>query len=167
VMVLEQDDFAKYDDWQLTHTTEPSLLHFLTGGAGAIFPPTIQLSLKRASTGFVSRCPRADDIWLNVHSLRAGYKVRQIAKESFRLVEIPGTQSLALSHSNVVCKENDRQIRTTYTASDVRALRDEPAHSTQIYCGANFHIFHCLCGWADRAGSPLMDCWPSSIGRCS
>jgi hypothetical protein len=125
VMVLEQDDFAKYDDWQLTHTTEPSLLHFLTGGAGAIFPPTIQLSLKRASTGFVSRCPRADDIWLNVHSLRAGYKVRQIAKESFRLVEIPGTQSLALSHSNVVCKENDRQIRTTYTASDVRALRDE------------------------------------------
>jgi hypothetical protein len=124
VIVLNQDGIANYISWKSCYTTEPSFLHFATSGAGAIYPPPIQRALKREAKAFVQCCPKADDVWLNVQALRSGYRVRQISKTQFHLVEIPGTQSVALHYHNLSNGGNDNQIKDTYHASDLCRLRE-------------------------------------------
>jgi hypothetical protein len=124
VMVLNQDGIAKYKSWELADSMKPSFCHFAGGGAGAMYPLPLQRALKQEGTAFLDCCPKADDIWLHVQALRAGYKIRQIDKKQFRLVEIPGTQCIALNHQNLGGGGNDRQIETTYRASDLDRLRE-------------------------------------------
>lgn len=123
LMVLNKDGIAKYMHWKSSYSTEPSFCRFATGVGGVIYPPPLQRVIKQAGTAFMQCCPKADDIWLNVQALRAGYKVRQIRKKGFRLVEIPGTQSIALRNHNWAGGENDHQIAATYHASDIARLR--------------------------------------------
>jgi len=122
VMVLNQDGIAKYECWDLADSTKPRFCHFAGNGAGAIYPLPLQRALKQEATAFANCCPKADDIWLHVQALRAGYKVRQILKKQFSLVEIPGTQGIALHHHNLARGGNDQQIKATYTAKDIQKL---------------------------------------------
>lgn len=114
---------ASYETWELTKSTDPSFCHFAGSGAGTILPVPLQRFIKNAGAGFVDCCPRADDIWLHAQALRAGYKVRQIQKREFRLLEIPGSQKRALHHRNLAGGGNDRQIAATYSCRDVEMLR--------------------------------------------
>lgn len=124
VIGLNQAGLAKYDSFTIADSTMPSFRHLVTGGAGAIYPPQLQRVLKQDGTAFLSCCPRADDLWLHVHALRTGYRVRLINKRQFPLVNIPATQATALCHYNQSRGGNDRQIALTYRASDVDRLRE-------------------------------------------
>lgn len=125
VMVLNEDGFAKYEDWKLAHSTKSRFCHCAVGVAGTIYPPTLQRIIKQEGTAFLNCCPKADDLWLHVQALRAGYKVRQVSEKRFPLFDIPGTQSTALYHRNMVRGENDAQIDLTYRASDIARLRKD------------------------------------------
>jgi hypothetical protein len=124
VLLLNQGGIAKYESWELADSTKPSFCHCAGNGAGAIYPPPLQRALKQEGTAFLHYCPKADDLWLHVQALRAGYRVRQISKKRFPLVEIPGTQGTALYHQNQAGGGNDRQVEITYRASDIDRLRE-------------------------------------------
>jgi len=122
VMRVSQDGIAKYEEWKMADSTMQSYCHLPTGIGGVIYPPLFQQELKKQGTAFLNCCPKSDDIWLHVQALRAGYKVRQVDKKSFRLLDIPGTQETALQNSNVARGGNDCQIAETYRASDIDRL---------------------------------------------
>jgi hypothetical protein len=124
VMVLSKDGIAKYESWAMADSTTPSFRHFATGVGGTIYPLPLQRALKQQGTAFLNCCPKSDDIWLHVQSLRAGYRIRQIYKKQFRLIEIPGTQIIALHQDNLARGGNDRQIEATYQVSDIDRLRE-------------------------------------------
>jgi hypothetical protein len=124
VMALDQTGIADYESWEPANSTRPSFCHFAVGLGGVIYPPSFLRALKIQATGFVSCCPKADDIWLHVQALRAGYKVRQIKKKCFHLLYIPGTQETALRDQNYTGGGNDLQIKATYQASDIDRLRE-------------------------------------------
>jgi hypothetical protein len=123
VMELNDKGLANYSQWEFARSTRASFRHFAGSGAGAIYPVPLQRALKREGTWFMSCCPKADDIWLHLQAIRAGYKIRQIEKRQFRIVCIPRTQEYALWNSNV--SGNDYQVRATYSAADTHILRDE------------------------------------------
>jgi len=124
VIELNQAGIAKYESWKLAESTIPSFRHLVAGGSGAIFPPHLQRALKQDGTAFLDCCPRADDLWLHVHALRAGYRVRQINKKRFPMWNIPATQRTGLCHYNQSRGGNDRQIELTYRSSGVDRLRE-------------------------------------------
>jgi hypothetical protein len=123
-MVLNQEGLTKYESWELVHSTKPSFRHCAGNGAGVIYPLPLQQALKQAGTAFLNCCPKADDLWLHVQAVRAGYRVRQIREKPLFLVEIPGTRCTALHYQNLTGGGNDRQIENTYRASDVERLRE-------------------------------------------
>ena len=121
---LHQEGIGRYENWEMADSTKPSFRHFAVGVGGVLYPPSLQQELKREGTAFRNCCPRADDIWLHLQAMRAGYKVRQVGNKAFRLVYIPGTQSNALHLGNLAGGENDRQIEATYRAADIDRLRE-------------------------------------------
>ena len=122
-LALEENGLAKYETWKPAESTDPSFYHCAIGVGGVIYPVPLQQFLKEQGKAFISCCPRADDVWLHVQALRAGYKVRQIDNRCFELLYIPGTQTTALYHCNLDGGANDQQIRNTYRRSDIEALR--------------------------------------------
>jgi hypothetical protein len=122
-IALGENGLAKYETWKPAESTDPSFCHCAIGVGGVIYPVPLQYLLKEQGTAFIGCCPRADDVWLHVQALRAGYKVRQIDNRCFELRYIPGTQTTALYHCNLDGGANDRQIRNTYKRSDFEALR--------------------------------------------
>jgi hypothetical protein len=127
VIVLNQGAIATYNSWELARSTKSRFRHCAGNGAGAIYPLALQRALKLEGTAFLNCCPKADDLWLHVQALRAGYRVRQISRKLFPLVSIPGTQGTALFHHNQENGGNDRQIEITYRSSDIDRLREDDA----------------------------------------
>ncbi|HEY2470788.1 MAG TPA: hypothetical protein VGI45_23545 [Terracidiphilus sp.] len=133
VISLDDTGLANYSQWGFARSTTASFRHFAGSGAGAIYPPSLQRALKREGAWFMTCCPKADDIWLHLQAIRAGYKIRQIEMRQFRIVCIPHTQEFALWNSNV--SGNDDQVRATYSAADIRILRDEALLSARSDAG--------------------------------
>lgn len=124
VMRLNGVTLEPYRRWAPCTSTDPSLLHFATGVSGCIYSPSLLRQLKAAGTEFLQSCPKADDVWLHVHALRAGMKTRQIWDRPLRFPFVPGTQDIGLYHSNVLQAGNDEQIEKTYTVQDIQILRE-------------------------------------------
>jgi hypothetical protein len=125
VITLNDHGMADYAQWELCGSTEPSVCHFATGVSGVVYPPQFLPVLKRAGTAFQGCCPIADDIWLHVHAIRAGYRIRQIRPESLHFPTIPGTQDVSLFDDNVQHGENDMQAKATYRQDDIQILRTQ------------------------------------------
>ena len=125
VIALDNEKLANYEKWRMCNSTEATIRHFATGVSGVIYPPGFLSFLKHTGTRFEDCCPKADDIWLHVQALRAGYKVRQFVKKFRHFPMIPDTQHLALQISNWGEQDsgNDRQAAMTYTAQDLEMLR--------------------------------------------
>jgi hypothetical protein len=121
VMVVRDPGIAKYESWRPVGSTRPSFCHVATGVGGVVYPPKFLGILKNTGNAFVDCCPRADDLWLHVQALRAGYKVRQIRPRGLLPLSIPGAEGIGLWKDNIH-GGNDRQIAATYTADDVRKL---------------------------------------------
>jgi hypothetical protein len=110
-----------YLKWQVCNSTTPSQLTFATGSGGVIYPAEFLAHLKGAGDQFLTLCPKADDVWLHVNALRAGFKIRQISHKRVEFPAIPGTEETGLFHSNWT-QGNDEQIKKTYTAEDIARL---------------------------------------------
>lgn len=121
---LRPNGIAHFLEWPVCQTTEPKFRHHAIGMSGVIYPPRFLSQLKRAGTGFIDCCPKADDLWLHVQALRAGYKIRQIAPRAIRFLDIPGTGEVALWKENGQ-GGNDAQAEKTYTRTDIDVLRQE------------------------------------------
>jgi len=123
VMELEGAKLANYSSWRFASSTRASFRRFAGSGAGAIYGPPLQRAFRDGGLQFISCCPKADDIWLHVQAIRAGYMTRQIANKKSRLITIPNTQGCSLWRTNVA--GNDAQVSATYTAEDLRVLESE------------------------------------------
>jgi hypothetical protein len=124
VIPINDGLIENFKKWGNCGCTTPSYRHQAVGQMGVIYPTRLLIALQRAGTGFEACCPRADDIWLHVQALRAGYKVRQIVPRLpyFSFQGVPNTQQTALSYENVTADGNDRQIAATYTDGDIQIL---------------------------------------------
>jgi len=121
---LNADGIARFADWEICNTTEPSFSHHAIGMSGVIYPPAFLADLKRAGTGFIDCCPRADDIWLHLQAIRAGYKIRQLSTRPSRFHGIPGTEGSSLWKGNSQ-GGNDEQAQRAYAAEDILVLERE------------------------------------------
>jgi hypothetical protein len=120
MMTLRDGKIAPYREWPLCESAEPSFRTVATGVSGIIYPAALLAELKRAGTGFEARCPRADDLWLHVRAIRAGFTIRQIQSEAIHFPLIPGTQVTSLYAENCAEEDgNDRQLAVTYESSDL------------------------------------------------
>ncbi|HZU08858.1 MAG TPA: hypothetical protein VFA02_03075 [Pseudacidobacterium sp.] len=124
VVVCRNGKIASYSEWQSCTTVEERFENFATGVSGVIYPPEFQRVLFQAGDGFQQCCPWADDVWLHVQALRAGYKVRQVREKPAHFWWVPATGDSALMHRNVLSARpgNDDQIAATYTDADVQTI---------------------------------------------
>ena len=127
IVALEDIGFAKYADWELCSSQVPDIRHIATGTSGIIYPPEFLSKLKSAGDGFLSCCPRADDLWLHVNEVRSGVPVHQIFENALHFTPIPGTESGGLALANHLSGGNDEQIALTYTQEDQDLLRSRAA----------------------------------------
>jgi hypothetical protein len=133
VVGLSHREVSPYLTWRPCRSTAPSPRHFATGVSGCIYPPALLGKVKAAGVGFLETCPRADDIWLHVNTVRAGFRIKQIDTRPLVFPFVPGTQTNCLSISNVKLLQNDRQIIKTYSAADIDLLLSEgPEHADGV-----------------------------------
>lgn len=114
-----------YRDWPpcRTDAAHPSVI--ATGVSGVIYPPQLLEAIRRAGNAFEEKCPRADDLWLHVQALRAGFTIRQIGPEPIHFPHIPGSQETSLYQENCVqLNGNDRQSAALYETRDLALLME-------------------------------------------
>lgn len=112
-----------YRDWPpcSTDAAHPSVI--ATGVSGVIYPPQLLEAIRRAGKAFEEKCPRADDLWLHVQALRAGFSIRQIGPEPIHFPHIPGSQETSLYQENCAqLNGNDRQSAALYETGDLAML---------------------------------------------
>lgn len=119
---LNPEGIGHFLDWRVCETTKPSFCHHALGVFGVIYPPAFLAELKRVGPGFLDCCPKADDIWLHVQAIRAGYRIQQMEPQAIRFFDIPGTGGIALWNENG-SGGNDAQAEKTYTPADIEVLR--------------------------------------------
>lgn len=122
-IAVQDGRLAPYNEWLMCNDRQASHLNFITGVGGVIYPAAYLDYLQRQGLAFRQCCPYADDIWLNVNALRAGFKVAQISEYPYRLRHIPGSQDTRLYHRNVQLGQNQVQLRKTYSQADLSVLR--------------------------------------------
>jgi hypothetical protein len=114
---------APYVTWGRCRSSLGSFRHFATGVSGILYPPALLATLKAAGNEFQRVCPRTDDIWLHLHAIRAGYKIRQIRPWQRNYVELPNTQQFGLAVSNVHAAQNDQLLQALYTREDLNRIQ--------------------------------------------
>ena len=122
IMGIEGGQVSGYSTWPWARDTAVRAGNFATGVSGVIYPPAMLEALRLRGDGFLTSCPRADDIWLKWVALRAGIPVRQIGPVPRHFPIIPGSQGQTLMSTNVVENQNDHCIRGLFSAEDVAAL---------------------------------------------
>lgn len=125
-MVVAHADhgLAPYTTWKHCRTTEPGLRVYPLPGAGASYPPALQVALREAGTEFEDKSPRNEDVWLHSLQVRHGIKARQLTDVPLRELAIPGTQASGLWMTHIRGGGTDEAIAKTYTPADVARLRD-------------------------------------------
>jgi hypothetical protein len=121
-IVIENSRLIPYKMWPLCEDTYASVSHFATGVSGVIYPPKLLIEIKNAGQNFLQCCPKADDVWLHVISIRNGFKIRQIQPQSKHFFGTPGSSKSALHFSNLSGGNNDIQIKKTYSSKDLQSL---------------------------------------------
>ena len=121
VVTIREGRPEAYGKWKFAADTAARNDRIATGVGGVLYPPAFLRVLKNAGDGFIDLCPRADDLWVHVHAIRAGYKVRQIRSAPLSVLSIPGAESVGLWKTNL-SGDNDIQIALTYTTRDIQEL---------------------------------------------
>jgi hypothetical protein len=127
---FDSNALPPYAAWPLCESDQAARTTFLTGVSGVLYPPSFLPELRQRGAVFMEVCPKADDIWLNVIALRAGFLVKQVRVKAMDFPEIPGSQAVALWISNQVGGSNDSQIHATYTEEDYLKIRSHIKIST-------------------------------------
>lgn len=114
--------FRKYNEWEPCKTTKRNVANFATGVSGVLYPPDFQSLLFKEGTQFLSKCPKADDVWLHYVSFKYGYEIRQLTKNSKHFTIIDNSQDQGLRNDNVNNNFNDNQILKTYSLKDMKDI---------------------------------------------
>jgi hypothetical protein len=122
VISTSQGRIEPYARWPRCRSTKPSLTHFATSGAGALYPLPMLTALEAQGTAFLDRAATADDIWLHWVGLQAGIPTRQLSERARLPPFIPGTQGETLARVNIEEGGNDRWIRSLYSSQDIERL---------------------------------------------
>lgn len=120
---IQRGELLPYRSWPLCDQAHASYATFSTGVGGVIYPPAFLLHLKDAGKGFKELCPLADDIWVHRQAVAHGFRVRQLSPNSTRFPDIPGSRRTALFKLNVRQGENDKQLRSSYSADLIAKIR--------------------------------------------
>lgn len=126
IALTPQGELLPYQQWRACRSTVPSHRHFATGASGVLYPVGMQQALRQLGDAFITCCPRADDIWLNLVAFRLGLPVHQLTQLSRSFYEIPGTRSQGLAQGNVAGGGNDRQLALSYQKEDLKRLANLP-----------------------------------------
>lgn len=116
---------TNYASWELCNSSKASHSHFPTGTSGVLYPPAVLRKLRQAGDLFLKVCPKGDDFWLNLHSLRAGLKVQQVNPSAVHFPTLERTQSSSLQMQNLYGGRNDIYIRDTYNENDLKLIRSD------------------------------------------
>jgi hypothetical protein len=125
VMKFSGSGLAPYVTWGRCRSNQPSYRNFGTGVSGVLYPPEFLARLKAMGKDFQQVCPKADDLWLHVNAIRAGYRIKQVRPWQMTYPMLPDTQEMGLNVSNVHAAQNDAQIQSTYTSDDLELIRSE------------------------------------------
>lgn len=118
---MEGAALAPYPRWRPAVSTAASHRTFVTGGAGVVYPPRLLLALREEGMAFLESAPRADDVWINAVSVRAGVRARWTGDKSWAW-SYPRSQGNALHHENASQGGNDVQINRTYGDREREAI---------------------------------------------
>ena len=132
--VLTPDrQLAPYTAWSRAEVGSPSHLTFPVGVGGVWYPHALLAQFRRTADkdAFMRITPRADDVWLHLQALRAGFPaVWTDAFPESSFVAVRGTRTSGLLASNVSGGGNDAQIARAYGPDDlsrlVKAASGEP-----------------------------------------
>jgi hypothetical protein len=115
----------------------PSLCLMPTGVSGVLYPPHSLDEIATDHEQFMSLCPRADDIWLKIASLKKGTFCVQVTDRNLLFHLIPGTQEEGLSRLNVGAGGNDQQIQACFAEyPDLLAKVKEDTLRLKMICKA-------------------------------
>lgn len=126
-ITLNKEGIMPYLEWQPCSSSTPSFRSFATGVSGVIYPPKMQEELCNAGDKFLQCAARADDVWLHAVAVRSRIPVRQVGPRSVHFDIVRGSWGGGLVTSNL-SGGNDEQIKKTYTAADVGAIREGPVN---------------------------------------
>ncbi|GAB81439.1 hypothetical protein EB105725_14_00040 [Shimwellia blattae DSM 4481 = NBRC 105725] len=118
----ETGEFDNYNLWKPCQTILPSVKYFATGVSGVIYPPEFQKMLYDEGEDFISKCPKADDVWLHYVAYKNDYKIQQIGKKSKHFPMVAGTEQYGLWNNNVALNDNDNQINKTYSKYEMHDI---------------------------------------------
>ncbi|APT83963.1 hypothetical protein [Corynebacterium aquilae] len=126
-IVTDGNTLAPYTQWEKAVDTTPAYDKFATGVSGVLYPPEMIQAVAASGKGFLDTCPRADDVWLHAHALRANHKIAQVHPQPRSFNIIPHIQFSGLVMGNTIGGGNDEQIKATYTAADIEKILGERA----------------------------------------
>ncbi|KQQ03843.1 MULTISPECIES: hypothetical protein [unclassified Rathayibacter] len=106
---------APYTSWRPVADTRARFDVFGTSVSGQLFPSELMEAVAAHGDAFREVAPDADDIWLHVRAVDAGYRVAQIQPEAELFPFVPRTQQSGLYLVNYWDGGNDRQAGATYT----------------------------------------------------
>lgn len=115
---LDGERLWPYETWPFMDDDRPGPTVFATGVGGVIYPPPLLDALRDEGSAFQRCCPKADDLWLHVTTLRKGFMARQLNPAVMEFNTLPSTQSVGLQNQNVAMARNDTQAAATYTGPD-------------------------------------------------
>lgn len=121
IIKIKGEQLQPLAKWPFADQKEPSVLNFLEGVSGVIYPSKFLAHLKQAGEQFLSTCPKHDDVWLNVNALRNSFQIKQVKAVSQHYPNIPGTNSMGLMHQNLGVS-GDAQVVRTYSRADISLL---------------------------------------------
>ncbi|KQX74272.1 hypothetical protein ASD10_03220 [Aeromicrobium sp. Root472D3] len=122
---IAHDHIEPYIDWQECTSSEASLRTFATGVGGVLYPPSFLHHVREKGRQFLTKAPRADDVWLNSIAIENRYRTRQVRPQASSVRAIPGTGGESLALHNVDLGLNDRQIELCYTSTHRAVLTEE------------------------------------------
>lgn len=97
--------------WQIGGTeAQEGFDIFLTGGAGALYPPGSITTDKNDPENFLSLCPSADDVWLYFITSKNQYTPTKIPSDQLEYTW-NNSQDIALVHENIGSHKNDEYIK--------------------------------------------------------
>lgn len=89
IKINDTGKLCPYNEWELiTEENEPSLLNFITGGAGALYPPK-SLDDEIFNDGlFMELAPTSDDIWFWSMAVKNGTKIKIVKDNMYQLTYV-------------------------------------------------------------------------------
>lgn len=106
---------APYTSWTPVADTRAATDVFGTSVSGQLLPSELLTEIAAHGEAFRDIAPDADDIWLHVRAVDAGYRIAQIEPRAQLFPFVPRTQQTGLYLVNYWDGGNDRQARAAYT----------------------------------------------------